>query len=231
MAKKKAVVLLSGGIDSTTTLAIAKSEGYDVYAISFEYGQRHRKELESAKKIAAYYKARHKIIKLDLSWAKSALTNKKTEIPERELEEIGKKIPSTYVPARNIVFLSFALAYAESIGVEKIFIGANARDYSGYPDCRPEFYEIFQQAVKVGTKSGVEGKTIEISYPLINFTKSEIIKKGVELKVPYHLTWSCYKGERKACGKCDSCKLRLKGFREAGVKDPIEYERSLSSFF
>lgn len=221
MDKKKAVVLLSGGLDSATTLAVAKSENYALYAISFDYGQKHLRELEAAKKICAHYKIKHKVIKVDLSWARSALTDKNIKISEQR-KEIGKDIPLTYVPARNLLFLSYALAYAESINAEAIFIGANARDYSGYPDCRPEFYRALQVAVEVGTKSGVEGKPVEIKYPLINLTKAEIIKKGLSLNVPYELTWSCYKGGKKACGKCDSCILRAKGFREANAKDPIE---------
>ncbi|MDI6707764.1 MAG: 7-cyano-7-deazaguanine synthase QueC [Candidatus Thermoplasmatota archaeon] len=225
MANKKAVVLLSGGIDSATTLAIAKSENYDTHAISFDYGQRHKKELESAKKIARHYRAKHKILKLDLNFVSSSLLQKKQKIPERNIKDLGRDIPSTYVPARNLIFLAYASAYAESIGASKIFIGANAIDYSGYPDCRPDFYKALQEVIKVGTKTGVEGKAIDIKYPLINLTKAEIIKKGLSLKVPYHLTWSCYRGKRKACGKCDSCLIRLKGFREAGIKDTIEYEK------
>ncbi len=217
MGKQKAVVLLSGGLDSATTLAIAL-KNYGVYALSFDYGQKHRKELESAKKIAEHYRINHKIVKIDLSWAKSALTDKRIRIPESR-KNIGKNIPVTYVPARNMMMLSFALAYAETINADKVFIGANAVDYSGYPDCRPEFYRAFQKASSLGTKKG-----LKIKYPLINMSKSEIIKKGMKLKVPYHLTWSCYKGGKKACGVCDSCILRLKGFKEAGYDDPVEYE-------
>ena len=223
MGKQKSVVLLSGGLDSATTLAIALDDGYDVYALSFDYGQKHNKELKCAEKIAEHYKVKHKIVKIDLSWAKSALTDKKIKIPESR-KNIGKGIPSTYVPARNMIMLSFALAYAETINADAVFIGANAIDYSGYPDCRPGFYKAFQKAASLGTKKGAESKPIQIKYPLINMTKSNIIKKGMELEVPYHLTWSCYKGKKKACGKCDSCMLRLKGFKEAGYDDPIEYE-------
>ena len=223
MGKEKAVVLLSGGLDSATTLAIAIDTGYDIYALSFDYGQKHRKELESAKKIAEHYRIKHRIVKIDLSWAKSALTNKKIKIPESR-KNIGKNIPVTYVPARNMLMLSYALAYAETINADKVFIGANAVDYSGYPDCRPEFYRAFQKAASLGTKKGIEKRPVKIKYPLINMSKSEIIKKGMKLKVPYHLTWSCYKGGKKACGKCDSCILRLKGFREAKYEDPVEYE-------
>lgn len=223
MGKQKSVALLSGGLDSATTLAIALDEGYDVYALSFDYGQKHKKELEAAEKIAEHYRINHKIVKVDLSWAKSALTDKKIKIPEKR-KNIGEDIPVTYVPARNMIMLSFALAYAETINADAVFIGANAIDYSGYPDCRPEFYKAFQKAAGFGTKKGAESKPIQIKYPLINMTKSKIIKKGMSLEVPYHLTWSCYKGKKKACGKCDSCMLRLKGFKEAGVRDPISYE-------
>lgn len=223
MDKQKAVVLLSGGLDSATTLAIALDEGYDVHALSFDYGQKHSRELESAEKIVKHYNVKHKIMKIDFLWAKSALTDKKIKIPESR-KKIGKNIPVTYVPARNMVMLSFALAYAETINADAVFIGANAIDYSGYPDCRPEFYKAFQKAAGLGIKKGVEGNPIRIKYPLINMTKSKIIKKGISLEVPYHLTWSCYKGKKKACGVCDSCILRLKGFNEAGVRDPISYE-------
>jgi len=223
MGKQKAIVLLSGGLDSATTLATALHKGYDVYALSFDYGQKHGRELDSAEKIAKHYNIKHKIVKIDLSWAKSALTDKKIKIPEKR-KKIGKDIPVTYVPARNMIMLSFALAWAETINADAVFIGANAIDYSGYPDCRPEFYKAFQKAAMLGTKKGAESKTIQIKYPLINMSKSKIIKKGMSLGVPYHLTWSCYKGEEKACGKCDSCILRLKGFREAGYDDPVEYE-------
>jgi len=225
---KKAICLLSGGLDSSVTLAIAKSEGYEVYATTFIYGQTHSKEIEAAKKIAKHFKVReHKVIGLDLSEiAKSSLISG-AEIPTgRSAEEIisCKEIPSTYVPGRNIIFLSLALAYAESIDADAIFIGANAVDFAGYPDCRPEFFEKFQELINIGTKRGVEGNPIKIKTPIINLTKAEIIKKGLSLGVPFELTWSCYLGKEKACGKCDSCILRLKGFKEAGLKDPIEYE-------
>lgn len=222
---RRAVVLLSGGLDSTTTLAIAAHEGFEIYALTFDYGQKHKKEIESAKKIAGYYNAKeHKILKIDLSWAESALTNEKIDVPDGNLDDIGEKIPTTYVPARNIILLSFALAWSEVIKADAIFIGANIVDYSGYPDCRQEFFKKFQEMAELGTKRGVEGKMVEIRFPLIDLTKAKIIKKGMELNVPYHLTWSCYRGAEKACGKCDSCLLRLRGFKEAGYKDPIEYE-------
>ncbi len=220
----KAVALLSGGLDSATSMAIAISQGYEVYPLTISYGQRHSREIESAGKIARYYGLNLKTVTVDLrSIGGSSLTDDIT-VPENRIEEIGKDIPVTYVPARNTIFLSIALGYAEVIGAEKIFIGVNALDYSGYPDCRPEYIEEFNRLSRLATKAGVEGKNIEIVAPLIRMTKSEIIKKGMELKVPYDLTWSCYRGGKRACGKCDSCLLRLKGFMEAGYEDPIEYE-------
>ena len=226
---KKAVVLLSGGLDSSTCMAIAKNEGYEVYALSFDYGQRHRKELESAKAIAEHFGAKeHKLLKIDLTQiGGSALTDESIEIPEnRDIEHISEEIPVTYVPARNTILLSFALAYAEVKNADAVYIGANALDYSGYPDCRPEYYKAFEEVARLGTKRGVEGRPIEIRYPLIDMTKAEIIRTGMKLGVPYGLTWSCYKGGEKACGVCDSCRLRLKGFREAGYEDPLEYENA-----
>jgi 7-cyano-7-deazaguanine synthase len=225
----KAVILLSGGLDSSVTLAMAKEEGYELYPISFNYGQRHAKELESARKIAEYYALKeHKIMKIDLTQiGGSALTDENISVPEKkEEEEIKKDIPVTYVPARNTILLSLAVGYAEVISANAVFIGANALDYSGYPDCRLEYLEAFQRVVQLGTKMGSEGKPIEIKYPLINMTKAQIIKEGGRLKVPFHLTWSCYKGGDLACGKCDSCLLRLKGFREANIEDPIEYDKT-----
>ncbi len=225
VTEMRCVVLLSGGLDSSTTLVIAIHDGCEVHALSFYYGQRHARELESAKKIAKHYGVKHKIIKIDLSSiGGSALTDERIEVPERKLEDIEKEIPVTYVPARNTIFLSYALAYGEVIGADYIYIGVNALDYSGYPDCRPEYIRAFEEAAKLGTKRGVEGKPIKIKTPLINLTKAEIIKKGMELGVPYELTWSCYRGGEKACGRCDSCLLRLKGFMEAGYEDPLEYE-------
>ena len=211
------------------TMAIAQKEGYELYPLSFDYGQRHARELESAKKIAAHYKVgEHKELKFDLSQiGGSALTDKGLDIPEkREVGDIGIDIPITYVPARNTILLAFGVGYAEVIGASAVFIGANALDYSGYPDCRVEYFEAFQKVVELGTKRGIEGKSIIIEYPLINMTKAEIIKKGARLNVPFDLTWSCYKGEEKACGGCDSCLLRLKGFREAGYEDPIQYQEN-----
>jgi len=221
----RAVALLSGGLDSTTALAIAVSMGYDVYPITFVYGQRHRREIESAKKIAKYYGLKLKIINVDLNKIGGSALTDNFEVPEREsYNEIGSGIPITYVPARNTIFLSIALSYAEAIGAEKIFIGVNALDYSGYPDCRPEYIEEFNRLSSLATRVGIEGRPIEVLAPLINMTKGEIIKRGLELKVPYELTWSCYRGGDKACGKCDSCVLRLKGFMESNSLDPLEYE-------
>ena len=222
----KSVALLSGGLDSTVALASAIKAGDDVTALSFRYGQRHQKELESAHMVVEYYGIKHLIVELDLSSFKSsALTSKKVAIPERkDVTEIGDDIPVTYVPARNIIFLSVGAGLAETIGADRIFIGANALDYSGYPDCRQEFFQAFENVLAVGTKRGVEGKPVRVVTPILRLTKAEIIKLGIELDAPLELTWSCYKGGAKACGRCDSCLLRLKGFREAGLVDPIEYE-------
>jgi 7-cyano-7-deazaguanine synthase len=224
---KKAVCLISGGIDSSVTAYIAKKKGYEVYGLSIRYGQRHNKEIEYAKKISSFIKAKeHVILELDLDkFGGSSLTDK-LKIPEinHKLEEIGKKIPSTYVPARNTVFLSIALAYAEAIDADAIFIGVTATDYSGYPDCRPEYIEAYQKMADLATKKGVEGSSITIMTPLLHLSKAEIIKKGSEMGVPFEKTWSCYFGDEKACGRCDSCLLRLKGFREAGLKDSLDYK-------
>jgi len=227
MSRKKAVCLISGGLDSTVAATYAKSSGYDIYALTIVYGQKHQKEVDSAKKIARELKAKeHKIIRVPLEQiGGSALIDRKMEIPSRTRpDEIGHEIPQTYVPARNIIFLSIAAAYAEVVGAEAIFIGVNAVDYSGYPDCRPEFIKAMQEALRLGMKTGVKGRPIRIETPLINMTKAEIVKLGYELRAPLHLTWSCYRGGEKACGRCDSCILRLKGFMEAGIPDPIEYE-------
>jgi len=225
--RKKAVCLISGGLDSCVTAHIAKNEGYDIYALSFSYCQRHDKEIESAKKIASVVGAKnHIVFDIDLSkFGGSSLTDE-TLSPDKDhsLDKIGKEIPSTYVPARNTIFLSIGLAYAETLDADAIFIGATATDYSGYPDCPPEYIKAFQEMTTVATKKGVEGKTIEIKAPLLSMSKAGIIKKGLELKAPLEKTWSCYMGGIKACGRCDSCLLRLKGFKEAQARDPIEYE-------
>ena len=225
--KKKAVCLISGGLDSCVTAHIAKKEGFDIFALTFYYGQKHRKEIDCAKKIALSLNAKkHILFDLDIGKFKgSSLTDKKLK-PDKDnrLEDIGKKIPSTYVPARNTIFLSIALAYAESIDADSIFIGVTSTDYSGYPDCRPEFIKSFQKLADIATKKGIQGKKIKIKAPLLDSNKSQIIIKGLKLKAPLKNTWSCYIGGDKACGRCDSCLLRLKGFKEAKIKDPVRYE-------
>jgi len=226
--RRKAVVLLSGGLDSTTSLAIARSQGFRLFALSFNYGQRHQAELESAARVAESLNAEHHlVVDVDLrAIGGSALTGD-IEVPkQRSLTEMSSGIPITYVPARNTIFLSFALAWAEVLEAQDIFIGVNALDYSGYPDCRPEYVEAFQKMANLATKAGVEGRLrLEIHTPLIAMTKAEIIKTGLELGVDYSLTHSCYDptAEGLSCGKCDSCRLRLKGFAEAGVRDPVRY--------
>lgn len=216
---KKVVVLLSGGLDSATILYYAKHNGFTPHCLIFDYGQRHRKEIGRAKRIATNARCHYRIMKIALPWHGSSLLDKKMSLP-RQRKIDTKKIPSTYVPARNIIFLSFAVSYAEAIGAKAVFIGANAVDYSGYPDCRPEFFKAYQKMLARGLKTGVEGKTVRIHTPLVHKTKAQIIKMGLKLKVPYHLTWSCYQGGRRPCGKCDSCLLRQKGFETINVEDP-----------
>lgn len=227
---RKAVVLLSGGLDSATTLYYAKSKGYKCHCLIFEYGQRHKKEVKSAKAVARQAGCKSQVVKINLPWKGSSLLDKKLELPkdyELRVMDYGlrKAIPSTYVPARNIIFLSFALSYAEAIGAEKIFIGANAVDYSGYPDCRPEFFRAFEKVVKAGTRVGsrfsVLGSRLNIEVPLIKKSKKEIVRLAKQLRVPLELTWSCYEGGSRPCGVCDSCALRAKGFRAAGLEDPL----------
>jgi 7-cyano-7-deazaguanine synthase len=224
---KRAVVLLSGGLDSTTTLALAAAEGFEPYALSFDYGQRHRVELEAARRVAQSLGARlHRVAKIDHEiFGGSALTAD-VDVPKwRSAAEIAQGIPVTYVPARNTIFLSYALAWAETLGASDIFIGVNAIDYSGYPDCRPEFIEVFEKMANLATKRGVEGSLFRIHTPLIQMSKAEIIHKARELGVDLALTHTCYEpvSDGRACGVCDACQLRQKGFREAGVKDPILY--------
>jgi len=227
---KKAVILFSGGLDSTTCLAIARSQGYDCYALSFSYGQRHSSELEAAKRIALSEKVYlHKIIDLDLgSFGGSALTDNAIEIPTG-ISATETEIPVTYVPARNTIFLSIALAWAEVVAAEAIFIGVNAVDYSGYPDCRPAYIQAFQSMANLATKAGVEGNGVRIKTPLIDLTKAEIIQLGNSLTVNYSQTVSCYRAdaEGRACGKCDSCRIRTLAFDSAKMTDPTRYVNDL----
>ena len=230
MSEKKAVVLLSGGLDSTTVAAIAQQQGFAVYALSFDYGQNHRVELDFARRVAEQQKvARHAVVKVDLrSFGGSALTSDVPVPKHRSAEDMGHGVPVTYVPARNTVFLSLALAWAETLGATDIFIGVNALDYSGYPDCRPEFIAAFERMANLATKLGTEdGRQIKIHTPLIAMTKREIVETGMRLGVDYSMTTTCYDPSAggEACGACDACLLRLKGFAEAGVADPARYRK------
>ena len=225
---KPAVILSSGGLDSTTAMAIAKAEAFELYSLSFDYGQRHQFELEAARRVAESFGVRRHVVQtIDLRlFGGSALTDEIDVPKDREDEEISNGIPVTYVPARNTIFLSIALAWAETLGASDIFIGVNAIDYSGYPDCRPEFIKAFEDLARLATKAGVEGKSpLHIHAPLIQLTKAQIIQKGIELGVDYSITHSCYDpdSQGRACGRCDSCSLRARGFREAGVPDPTAY--------
>ena len=223
---QKAVILVSGGLDSSTVLAIALEQSFECYTLSFDYGQRHRSELEAAKRISEIMDVKeHKIVQLDLgSIGGSALTDIDIDVPETETSGI----PVTYVPARNTVFLSIALGWAEVLGANKIFLGVNAVDYSGYPDCRPEYISSFESMANLATKAGVEGNKLSIEAPLIDMSKSDIIKRGVSLGVDYSLTVSCYQAsfEGLACGRCESCRLRAEGFKQAGLLDPTRYKNS-----
>ncbi|MDD5613834.1 MAG: 7-cyano-7-deazaguanine synthase QueC [Candidatus Omnitrophica bacterium] len=226
---KKALVLLSGGLDSAVTLYYALDKGYNCSALIFNYGQRHSREIISAKKTAELAGAGYKVIDLDFSWSKSALLDSSAELPKGRLNR--KEIPLSYVPGRNIVFLSLTLSYAEAGDFSEIFIGVNALDYSGYPDCRPSFIDAFNRVAELGTKSGVEGKPIKISAPLLKLKKSEIILLGSKLGVPFEYTWSCYQGAGSPCRECDSCLIRERGFKEANIEDPvvklnIKYQKS-----
>ena len=228
MARANAVILLSGGVDSATAAAIAKQQGFVLHALSFRYGQRHERELASAQQVAAFLQAKtHQILSFDLrAIGGSALTDDIAVPKGRSEAEMGKGIPVTYVPARNTIFLSFALALAERIEAQDIFFGANQLDYSGYPDCREEYIQAFERMANLATKAGVEGKSrLTIHTPLLKMSKAAIIKTGLALGLDYALTWSCYdpRSDDRACGRCDSCQLRLKGFAEAGTMDPISY--------
>lgn len=222
---KRAVILVSGGLDSATCLAIARSEGYDIYALSFDYGQRSGSELDAARRLAITFNVRrHQLIPLGIgSLGGSAITDHSLQMPEGGV--VADQIPITYVPARNTVFLSYALAWAEVLDADAIFIGVNALDYSGYPDCRPVFIEAFEKMANLATRAGSEGKPMQIRTPLINLSKADIIKLGSSLGVDYSVTVSCYQAdaEGRACGRCDSCRLRYKGFMDAGVADPTSY--------
>jgi 7-cyano-7-deazaguanine synthase len=215
--KKKAVVLLSGGLDSAVALWWAKKQGFQISTVSFDYGQRHKNEIHHAQRLAHKAGVANQLISLRLPWSGSSLTNLKKNLPHHSLKEIAKKkIPSTYVPARNTLFLSFAMSLADEWQADAIVIGANAIDYSGYPDCRDPYLRAFERVANLGTKSGTQGhRKIKILAPLIRLTKKDIVKLGLQLKVPFQLTWSCYKGGRRPCGRCDSCQLRAKGFAEA----------------
>lgn len=222
---KNAVCLLSGGLDSAVTAYVARHDGYAVHALSFSYGQRHDRELASARAIATAVGAiRHKILPLPLDQIGGSSLTSSEPIADHDYRDIGTGIPHTYVPARNTIFLSFGLAYGEVVGADILYIGVNAVDYSGYPDCRPEYIEAFQRLANVATKQAVEGHPIRLQAPLISLSKADIVRLGTRLHVPFEHTWSCYRGGAKACGRCDSCLLRLRGFQDAGTPDPLAYE-------
>lgn len=225
---KRAVVLLSGGLDSCVTGTIAKCEGYGIYALTVDYGQRHRQELKAAENVAKHLRVQeHKTVKVDLTaFGGSALTDEAIEVPVDQDPQAAEQtgIPVTYVPARNTIFIALALAYAETIEAQSVFIGANAVDYSGYPDCRPEYIEAMNSVAQLATKQAVEGKGVKLHAPLLEWSKSRIVQEGVNLRAPMKHSWSCYKEGEKACGRCDACTLRLKGFKEAGMEDPVPYE-------
>jgi len=232
MPAPKAVVLLSGGMDSATAAAVALDQGFEVHALSFRYGQRHATELEAARRVADRLGLRrHVVLDIDLrAFGGSALTDDVDVPKDTPLERIGSSIPATYVPARNTIFLAFALGWAETLGASDIFLGANALDYSGYPDCRPEYIAAFERMANLATRAGVEGRRLRIHTPLISLPKAEIVTLGTRLGVDYGLTWSCYDpaSDGTACGRCDACILRRKGFREAGMEDPARYEEEES---
>lgn len=218
---RKAVVLLSGGLDSAVALYIAKKRGYDCHCLSFDYGQRHRKEIDSSRSIAKKAGVKLRVARLRLPWKGSSLIDRKRKLPlDRTIESINKAIPSTYVPSRNTIFLSMAGSYAEAIGAQAIFIGAHYEDSSGYPDCRKDYLKAFRNVIRLGTKAGIKN-ALTLEFPLINRAKRGIIRTGKRLGVPFELTWSCYNGAKAPCRRCDSCILRAKGFKEAGTKDPL----------
>ncbi len=229
MTCKNAIILLSGGLDSATCLGVAKKEGFILNALTFDYGQKHKYEIEAARKLVKYFDVKnHRIIKIDPNaFQGSALTDENLEVPVNRIIPESEDIPITYVPARNIVFLSYALAYAENLPSSDIFIGVNSVDFSGYPDCTPEFIESFKKMADIGTRQGVTGHPLNIHTPLLTLSKSDIIKLGMQIGVDYSLTHTCYAPDNKgvSCGECDACQLRLKGFQSAGYKDPIRYLR------
>ncbi len=222
---KRAIILLSGGLDSSTTLYDALHKGYACHCLIFDYGQRHRKEINCAIRVAKAARCPYEMVRITLPWKGSALLDKKVKMPQgRRLD--AKGIPATYVPARNIIFLSFAASFAEAIGAQTIFIGANAVDYSGYPDCRPKFFKAYAEVLAQGLKTSIEGQTIKVQTPLIHLSKAQIVRLAVKLNVPIGLTWSCYQGGAKPCGVCDSCRLRDKGFVDAGVSVRLRPHRN-----
>jgi 7-cyano-7-deazaguanine synthase len=224
--RKVAVVLLSGGLDSSVAMAMAIDTGYRVHALTVDYGQRHSRELEAAAAVADHYGIEHKVVRADLTaFGGSALTDPRIDVhTDTPGDAIGEAIPRTYVPARNTVFLSMAMAWAEALDADAVFIGANSVDYSGYPDCRPEYLDAMQRVADLGTRRGVAGEPIAIVAPILTCAKSDIVAKGLELGAPLGLTWTCYRGGDMACGRCESCQLRLRGFAQAGAVDPVDYE-------
>ncbi|MBI4668808.1 MAG: 7-cyano-7-deazaguanine synthase QueC [Elusimicrobia bacterium] len=220
---RKAIVLLSGGMDSATALYWAKSQGYACHCLIFDYGQRHKKEIASAKALAKKSGSTFQVIPVKFGWnGGSSLLNRRKKLPSRRLDKIGaNSIPSTYVPARNTLFAAYAISAADARGAEAVILGVNALDYSGYPDCRPNYIKALEKTARLGTKRGIQGKTLRILTPLIKKTKAQIVELGAKLRVPWELTWSCYQGGAQPCGRCDSCRLRAKGFQEAGLHDPL----------
>lgn len=223
----KAVVLLSGGLDSATVLYWARSKGWSPLALAFDYGQRHRREMSSARALCRRAGVPIHRVRFALPWKGSSLLGRRGRLPSFKASDIGKGIPSTYVPARNTIFLSFGLSFAEAAGARAVMIGANALDYSGYPDCRPDFIRSAERAFALGTKAGREGRTIKIVAPLLRLSKAGIVGLGAKLGVPWELTWSCYRGGSRPCGRCDSCRLRARGFKSAGLPDPLVKQKGI----
>ena len=224
LTNNRSVVLISGGLDSATVLAYALSSGYETIALSFDYGQRHSIELESGKRICEHYGIERKVVNFNMKQIGGSSLTSEMKVETRSIDEISESIPTSYVPARNTIFLSIASAFAEVLDADTIFIGANAVDYSGYPDCRPKFFNSMEDTINLGTKRG-QNSRLRIAVPLQYLTKAEIISLGMNLGVPYELTHSCYRGEEEACGECDSCLLRLKGFMDSGFRDPVKYKK------